>query len=428
MHESLDWVRGDASGLAIPAHIDALLDAGPDWLTRAFRAFGAIAEHNSVTAITRVEPCGGGSTGKKFFIGLEFAEAAPGLDDTLFLKFSRDFDDERRDRQRTEMEGEARFVALSREPDFPLRVPRGWFADYAADSGTGVVITERIRYGEHGIEPHRRKCLDHETLSDPLPYYGATVSALARLAAAHRSGRLPTDIETRFPWNPLTASADPIRYSADSLDREIDRCVAFSEDCPRLLPAEIRSPAFLDSVRRDAHRIREHEDELRNFLTSDPRMISLNHWNSHIDNCWFWRDGDALHCGLIDWGRVGQITFGAALWGGLSAAHHDIWNHHLDALLARFTAEYRAHGGPALTLAELKRHLCLHMATMGVARVLALPEIVRFRLPGCVDASGPLDPVFRDIDPARNCLWLYTVLMQSWQREDFGRLLDELLG
>ena len=419
----LDFVTGDATGLAIPAHGAALLAAGPDFLTQAFRRFGAIAPDDGVARILGLEPCAGGSTGAKFFLSLELAS---GPRHTLFLKFSRDFADERRDWQRTEMESEARFVALSRRPGFPVRVPRGWFADYHAASGTGVVITECIAYGEGGIEPHRRKCLDWQTMADPPAYYRATVSALGRLAGTHKAGRLAADVGELFPWNPETGSADPIRYTADELDAELERCFAFARDCPRLLPDEVREPAFLAQMRREAHRVREAESVIRDALVSNPALIALNHWNAHIDNCWFWREDGQLHCGLIDWGRVGQITFGAALWGGLSAAHHDVWNHHLDDLLGHFLREYAAAGGPPVALEDLRLHLNLHMAAMGVARVLAFPEIIRFRLPQCGQASGPRDAMFESVDPARNCLSVYTVFLQYWRRHPFDTAIARI--
>ena len=429
MAERFDLFRGDATGLSIPAHPDALIAAGPDWLTMALQHFGALAQDNAVTAL-RAEPCPGGSTGKKLFLHLETLRPEPGLDTMVFAKFSRDFDDDRRDWQRTEMEGEARFIPLTRKAGFPIRVPRGHFADYHAETGTGLVITECIAYGQGGIEPHRRKCLDWQTMADPLPYYRASVTALARLAGAHKAGRLAPDIDSLFPWDPVAGSADPIRYSDAELATELQRCRDFARDCPNLLPEDLRSPAFLDRMERDTWTIRENEAAIRAFLASDPDLIALNHWNSHVDNCWFWREGDGLHCGLIDWGRVGQITFGSALWGGLSAAHHDIWEKHLDDLLALFLAEYAAGGGPVIGFERLKRHMALHMAAMGVARVLAFPEIIRFRLPECPQATSPRDPMFAPVaaDPARNCLSVYTVFLRTWQREDFGRLVRELVA
>ena len=422
-------VRGDATGLVIPADRDALLAAGPAFLTAAFRAFGSLAPDNAVARIAACETCPGGSTGSKLFLSVDYEKPAPGLHGDLFVKFSRDFTDARRDRGRFELEPEVRFAAISRLPDFPISVPTAFFADYHHDSGTGLIITERIGFGEGAIEPHRRKCLDHATLDDPLPYYRAVVTALARLAGAHKGGRLAPDIDARFPFDPVAGSSDPIRYSEAELRAELAYCADFTARCPRLLPAEVRAPDFRAQMERDALRIRAHEGAIQHYLRGNPDFIALCHWNAHIDNGWVWRDeGGALHCGLIDWGRVGQITLGSALWGGLSAAHHDIWDHHLSELLALFAREYHAHGGPPITPEELEFHLDLHMASMGVARVLAFPEVIMFRLPDAVNAAGPRDPMFLPVDPARNCLHIYTVLLKRWRTRDFGARLDRLLA
>ena len=328
------------------------------------------------------------------------------------------------------MAPEARFAPLSRQPGFPIAVPAAYFADYQATSGTGLIITESIRYGEDPIEPHRRKCLDHLTLADPLTHYRQVVTALARLAASHKSGRLAPDIDARFPFNSATGSADPIRYSGAELQAELEHCFAYARDCPHLLPEDVCSAEFMAKLAEDAQLIRRNEATIQRFLQGDPRMIALCHWNAHIDNCWFWRDRSGeLHCGLIDWGRVGQITFGSALWGGLSAAHHDIWDHHLEELLTLFCTEYAGHGGPPITLQELTFHLRLHLAAMGVARMLAFPETIRFRLPECVNASGPRDPMFEpvEVDPARNSMHIYAVFLKFWRKYDVGGAVRELL-
>ena len=426
----LDHVRGDRTGLMLPAHADALRAMGAAFLTAAFRAFGALPADNAISRIVSLDPCPGGSTGAKLFMTVEYARPDPAPPTRLFVKFSRDFGDARRDDPgRFEMASEVPFTWLSHAPGFPIAVPSPCFADYHQDTGTGLIVTECIAYGVGAIEPHRRKTMDHETLVDPLGHYSAVVRALARLCAAHKSGRLPADVETRFPFDPVAGSADPIRYDDAGLRAELDRCIAFARTCPRLLPAEVRGDDFHARMERDAWRIRDHEAAIQRFLTGDPRMIALCHWNAHIDNCFFTRRPDgALECGFIDWGRVGQITFGSALWGGLSAAHHDIWDHHIEALIALFAREYAAHGGPEVSPEAVKFHLTLHMAAMGVARVLAFPEIVQFRLPQCPDADGPRDPMFRDVDPARNCLHVYTNFLQFWRREDFGEAVDRLLA
>lgn len=429
MNEKIDRFRGDATGLEIPAHAEAFRADGAAFLTRAFHAFGSLEQDNAVVRIASCEPCPGGSTGAKLFLSVEYARPDPALHSELFVKFSRDFRDPRRDRQRTEMKTEAPFLALTRRAGFPISVPAAYFADYHEPTGTGVAITERVAYGEGEIEPHRRKALDHLTMADPLPYYRAVVAALARLAGAHKSGRLASDIDRQFPFDPIAGSADPIRYSADELEAEFVHCRDFARDAPQLLPEDLRSEAFLDRLTADARLIRAREAEIQRELTADPDLVALCHWNAHIDNCFFWRDdGGVLHCGLIDWGRVGQMTLGSALWGALSAADHAIWDRHLDELLVLFIAEYVAGGGPRLTVEKLERHLVLHMAAMGTARVLAFPEVIRFRLPECIGASDPLDPMFEPVavDPARNCRQIYVNLLRYWKDKQFGSAVGRL--
>lgn len=431
MSEKIDRFRGDATGLEIPAHVDAFRADGAAFLTRAFQAFGSLEASNAVARILSCEPCPGGSTGAKLFLRVEYARSDPALHAELFVKFSRDFDDERRDRQRTEMKAEAPFLALTRQAGFPIAVPAAYFADYHEPSGSGLVITERVAYGEGGIEPHRRKALDYLTMTDPLPYYRAVVTALARLAGGHKSGKLASDIDRRFPFDPIAGSADPIRYTAANLEAELARCRDFARDAPRLLPDDLCAAAFLDRLAADARLIRARETAIQQALTADPDLVALCHWNAHIDNCFFWRDGTGkLQCGLIDWGRVGQMTLGSVLWGALSAADHAIWERHLGELLELFVAEYAGGGGPRVSVERLERHLALHMAAMGTARVLAFPEIIRFRLPGCVAATGPMDPMFEPVavDPARNCRQIYVNLLRYWRDVDFGRLVVDVIG
>ena len=89
----IDFAPGEATGLAVPAHPEALRAAGAGFLTEAFRAFGSLPPDNAVARITRLEPCGGGSTGQKLFLSVEYERPDPGLHRELFVKFSRDFTD-----------------------------------------------------------------------------------------------------------------------------------------------------------------------------------------------------------------------------------------------------------------------------------------------------------------------------------------------
>jgi hypothetical protein len=424
----VDFVQGDATGLAIPAHIDALRSGGEAFLTNAFRAFGSIAANNRVERIMRCEICPGGSTGQKLFLSVEYARPEPQLHTDLFVKFSRDFTDPIRDaRGKHEMEGEVRLAALSRLPGFPIKIPTAYFADYHHESKTGLLITEQVAFGVDGIEPHRKKCMDHE-IAQPIVYYRTIVRSLARIAAAHRSGRLSADIEAQFPFDPRAAAAsNPIPYDEAQLRSRVASFAEFVARYPRLFPPNI-GPELFSRLDREAVRFLRHEATINRFLQSNPDLIALCHWNANIDNAWFWRDeSGALHCGLMDWGHAGQMNVAFSLWGSLSAASLDVWDHHLEELLTLFVDELRVNGGPRLDIEELRLHLELYAGLMGFAYFVESPARILFRLPEAVNASGPRDPIFQTSETARNQLHISTVVLNLWRTHDIGAGLDRVL-
>lgn len=424
----IDFVPGDATGLAIPAHADALTRAGAQFLTEAFHAFGSLAADNRVDRITRIEPYEGGNSGHKLLLSVSYARTDPGLHGDLFVKFSRDFADGFRDRRRYELACEVRLAALSRHPNFPVKVPVAYFADFNSETGTGMVIMQRIAFGEGGIEPRLPKCRDH-TLSEPIAYYRATVTALARLAAAQKSGRLSPDVDTLFPFDRDACEAEnPIPWNEAQIVECVRRYAAFAETCAPLLPAQLVEPRFLARFERDALRLLRHEKSIRRFLHADDDFIALCHWNTNIDNAWFWRNGaGGLQCGLLDWGLVRRMNVATALWGGLSAASLDIWDHRLDELLRLFITELRANGGPDLQLARLKLHFDLATAMLGLALMMDTPALVLSRLPEAATARGPLDPVLDKNEVARNFLHVFSAFLNLWERHDFGASLDRML-
>src|SRR5207245_985555 len=109
-----------------------------------------------------------------------------------------------------------------------------------------------IAYGQGDILPFQHKCMDHE-LPDPMLHYRALISALARLAAAHKAGRLSPQVEESFPFSAAVAEAeDPIPYDEPQLRQVIADYAAFAAQCAHLLPAELTAPAFIAKVERDA--------------------------------------------------------------------------------------------------------------------------------------------------------------------------------
>lgn len=421
-------VTGEQFGLAIPADPTGLRRGGARFLTDAFRASGVLADGNAVTGITEFREVAGGSTGRKVVLSVQYDRPQPGLHTDLFVKFSRDLDNPARDRGKTQMEPEVRFASLSRAPGFPIAVPEAQFADYDRGTGTGILITERIPFGRRGIERHYHKCLDYD-MPDPVGHYRALLTALARLAGTYGSGRLPGHLAARFPLDVRAATVgERAPLSADKLDRRVTQLAGFVETHPGLVPANVRSPDFLARLRDEVPWVARHEYTITSQLAVDSEYVALCHWNANIDNAWFWRESaSVLCCGLLDWGCVGQMNMGMAIWGAMSGAETGMWNEHFDELLQLFVREVRRCGGPDLEPDRLARHTLLYAAVMGVAWLLDVPALIHARFGANAPASR-MDPRIRDDESVRAPLQMLANLLNLWERHCVGDLLKQALG
>jgi len=327
------------------------------------------------------------------------------------------------------MESEVRFASLSRAPDFPIAVPACHFADYHHDSGTGVLITQRIAFGTQPIERHYDKCLDYE-MPEPLEHYRALIRAIARLAGSHKGGRLPARVAEQFPFDADRLSvSERAALSATELRGRVARFSDFAARFPRLLPPSITDPKFISQLAEQAVRFPEHEAGIKRFLNSRPELIALCHWNANVDNAWFWRNSRGeLECGLIDWGHVSQMNIAMALWGALSAAEIELWERHLDELLALFVTEFRGSGGPDVDPGELRLHLQLYIAIMGLAWLLDVPALLEARIPDLGTAENRFDPRIKSVEALRVRLQMMSTFLHQWQAQDFAAALARFLG
>ena len=425
------WERGDLLGHDFPIHLEALRTAGPTFLTRAFRATGSISANDSVAAITQLEPFSGGSTGRKAVLSVTYEHPAPHLPEHLFVKFSRDLDDELRDRGKRQMESEVRFGLLSQIPDFPVAVPRCLFGEYHLESGSGVLISERIAFGADGIEPHHPKGRDYE-IDDPRGHYDALVSTLARLAGSHRAGRFPEEAMAHF--EPRATKVDATRVkagrrapvTADQIRERVARYADFAARFPQLLPAPIRSDAFIAQLLEEAPRSVEHADALRAAAQDSAReLFAFCHWNANIDNAWFWRDehGD-IACGLMDWGNVGQMNMVTAISSCLIFAEPDFVIEHLDHFLALFSQVFEEAGGGPLDPAALKLQFALQMVAGGLQWPLGAVPLIERHLPELATVTDRFDSRIEDDEFARTQLHMLTGYLMLWQTSDPRELID----
>lgn len=413
-------VRGDATGVDFPTSVDAFHVAGAAFLTQALRATGVMSADNAVVEIVATHEFFGGGMGRKLWLDVRYARAEEGLHLALFAKFTREFGDPLRELFSPVMEPEVRFALLSRQPDFPVRVPVCYFGDYSADTKCGLLITERVPYGRDGVEPLQDKCLDYE-MADPLDHYRALTRAMAALAA-HRAGRFGAAVERQFPFVRAVIEAQPmIPYGGEQLAEKLERLRRFAVEAPQLLPEGLRDPAFLEPFCGDAMVVLEREAVLRAHVNGQDDMIALCHWNMNVDNGWFWRDGDrALHCGLLDWGGVAQMSLAMAFVGMTCAAETDFLAVQEGALIDLLLNEYREAGGPVIGREAFLLALKFSIALTGVAWMLDAPALIEAEIADLAQLKDRFDPELRDRFLPRAQLQLMTVFLDSWRRLDIG--------
>jgi len=408
------------SGVRFPADPETLIAAGPDFLTAALRSFGALPPDNAVAEITRFESVSGGSTGRKALLDVRYLRPCT-LPTELFVKFSRDLDNPDRDHGRTQMQPEVLFAQLSRDPGFPVPIPRPLFASYDDRSGTGMLLTERIVFGRNGIESPHQKCMDYK-MDDQLGHYRAMLTAVARLAGTQRAGRLDIEMVDRLrPDMRQISVGERIAPTPERLARRMSALSELASTHPGLLPDNVRSNEFLARASADLPRLHAAEPAIWDEL-DDPDLLALCHWNANVDNAWFWRDDDGvLRCGLMDWGAVGQMNIAMAIWGSLCSAETSLWNAYFDNLLALFAAEFHRSGGPLISVERLRRHVLLYAAVMGITWLLDVPRYV-MRVPGLTAGSTPRDQSIVETESVRCRLLMMTNLLNLWDTYDFGAL------
>jgi len=423
------WVTGEIFGIEIPADADTLASGGADLLTRAFHASGALSAGNRVSRIVEAKEFLGGGTGKKLLLTVAYEVFEPELPEQLFIKFSRNFDNELWDRGRFMMISEANFAVLSRSPDFPVTVPACLFADVESESGTGLIITECINYGRNGIEALYPKCMDY-TVPQPVEHYKAILKGLAALSGAHRGGKLSPEFDRIFPYNSKRSSAIfAIRVPEGKLVQRATRMFDFIARYPKLFPENVRAPELREQFIRDIPDLVAAEEQIRKELFGIPELIAFAHWNANIDNCWFWRDAQGkLQCGFLDWANAGQMSMAQSVSGVISGAEPFIWDEHLDDLLNVFIDEYEAQGGPRIGLDKLRLHCLLIVAVSGVAYSMGAPIALERDIEDIDAIESHQDECFRQYENARIQLHMTTKMLHVWQTRKLGDVIRQLSG
>jgi hypothetical protein len=419
------WVTGKCFGIPIPAEPEALMSAGSHFLTQAFRASAALAPENSVKSILGSQEFSAGGTGRKLLVTVEYEFPEPGLPDRLFIKFSRNFNNELWDRARSSMTSEVDFALLSRSPSFPVRVPFTLFADIDCESFTGLIISECISYGENGVERCYPKCMDY-SLPDPLAHYDAIVRGLASLSGAHREGKLGREFELKFPYIRDSASSFyGSQVSAAKVAQRADRMFDFIDSYPNLFPNNVRTTSFRRQFERDIPDVLAASDRITEVLHGNPDFIAFAHWNANIDNCWFWREPDGLlNCGFLDWANAAQLNVAQSIAGSVGGAEQFIWDEHLDELLRAFIDKYSL-GGPRLDLDETRLHVLLSIASR-LPYAMGAPIALSREIDDISALESREDRRLAEHENARIQLHLTTTLLNVWETRALGDVVRAL--
>jgi len=372
-----DIAPGDHYGLKFPISLLLLREFGPEFLTAAFRASGAISEDNEVTEIVELKPLGIMGASENAFLTVAYARSEPGLQTELFVKFPPEGVDYKY--ALTVMsQGEVEFLRLSQTVALPMPVAKYYYCDYCSSTSNYILITERIAFGVPPIEPAYRKGRDH-LVPDIEGHYRVLAKSLAKLVAAHKTGAMGYGLEASFPFPRAARDFNPI----DNLEENIDRLIDFiARIAPHLFPAGAADVEFLKTWREDLIFGLTHKDAVIAYLHSDVDYTGLCHPNLNVDNAWYWRDAAGeLQVGLLDWGGVGQMSIAQALSGMLMMPDPDLYLQLRQDAIATFVDECAASGGMRLDPAKLLFHYKASLYSTAICTIIGVVVNFLFRLP-----------------------------------------------
>jgi hypothetical protein len=341
---------GDHYGLEFPISVPMLEDFGPAFLTRAFRASGAIAADNEVTAIVALQPISVQGASERALLTVDYARDEPGLHKQLFVKFPPLEPNFKFGLIRMGY-GEVAMQRLSGSDGFPVKTAKYYFGDHCAKTTNFILITERIPFGVAPVSPALRKGYDH-MIAGVEGHYELLVRALARLVGAHKRGAMPPEVDGIFPYAGAARDFEPIDDAAGKIDRLIE---FISQTAPHLFIAEASDPAFMARWREDLLYGLEHKDVVIAYLHGDADYTGICHPNLNVDNAWYWREpsGD-LQIGLLDWGGAGHMSVAQALSGMLMMPEPEKYQRLVDFVLSTFREELAAQCGVTLDAEELR--------------------------------------------------------------------------
>lgn len=414
MERHREEAPGDHSGLTFPVTLEALWKAGPEFLTRAFRSSGRLDDDNAVTEIVSLDRHVLKGASDNALLTVRYAKPDPGLHTDLFVKLPPD-DVERKFHVAGMAYGEILIARRSSEGILPVPVADCYFADYCSSTTNYMLVTERIAFGQGGIEPAWKKGRDQE-VPEIEAHYRVLAQSLARLVAAHKTGAMGYDLEEDFPFPRAKRDFPPIPDAAEKIDRLID---FISRIAPQLFPAEATTGQFLNGWRDDLFFGLEHKDTVIDYLHADVDYTGLCHPNLNVDNAWYWRDAAGnLQVGFLDLGGFGQMSIAQALSSMLMMPDPDRYLALEKCVIADFLRELERNGARPLDPDEVTLQYKASVYSTAISTIVLL--IVDL-LPGFSEADWAtmedrFDPRLQEDGLSAAVIWIHNVLL-DWLDE-----------
>ena len=420
--------KGEETGIDFPTTIESFRKVGVDFLTQAFQAVGSLPADDRVTAITRADEFVGGGMGRKLLLDLEYANGA-GLAKQLFVKFPLDYGHPQREAFTWPMRAEVRLYLLARSAKLPVAIPTAYFADFNSDALCGILITERVAYGEGNVLPVIDKCQDY-LLDDQFERYWVVTIANAALAGEHKAGKLGPTIAEKFPFpGPHQVPGERFPYTQEDIDTRVAKLREYASRAPHLLPKNFASSEFLDRFAFETKLVLQHQELIYNYLNTATDFIALCHWNINIDNAWFWRDeAGKLHVGFLDWGSAQQMNIARGFWGMVCAAELDLLDAHRQELMQAFVDSYHAAGGPAITVEKFELMYRLAISVDAFLWMINAPSIVETHLPNFPEMADRFDTRLQTTFLARAQQHILTVMLNEFSNANVEDAITQVLA
>lgn len=417
-------------GIPFPATVDEFLRQGAGFLTQAFQTAGTLDLDNAVIELNDFEIITTGGASQIASFAVVYASPSDSLHQDLVVKWPLDFSDQLRQLSDHLMEGEVSFALLSIRNDLPVRVPKCYFCDYHPESKTGILITEKIKFGKDGLEPLYLKGQD-EFLPKPVEHYCAMITAMTKLAGEQKVGTIGDEIDRRFPFDREAFDpADQIYCESTEFPKKAQELISFvGQTAPQLFPKSVVTDAFLGQLVDDIVLLREHEFGIKRYLHEDADYVALAHWNLAIDNAWFWTGADGeLRAGMFDWGGVRQSNLARALFGMFMSTHPPFLAEHREQFIAHTVHEYHRAGGPKIDEDELLFQFQLITALIGLAFCINAPERILEIMPEVGEIERMDDPRIEKDFWLLQTLKMMEMWLSEWHSVDAGAAIRKFVS